>query len=101
MNPIISVKNLNKTFITHKREEGVWAAFKSVIRRKHIYKQAMKNINFEIEKGELVGLIGPNGAGKSTCIKSMCGVLYPDEGDVIFWVIAPGKTARNTLLTSE
>lgn len=42
----------------------------------------LKNISFEIEDGELVGLIGLNGAGKSTTIKHVMGLLKPFEGDI-------------------
>lgn len=42
----------------------------------------LKNINFEIKDGELVGLIGLNGAGKSTTIKHVMGLLKPFEGDI-------------------
>lgn len=45
-------------------------------------KKILKNINFSIYPGELVALIGPNGAGKTTLIKSICGLLKPDKGEV-------------------
>jgi len=45
---------------------------------------ALKNINFEIYKGEVVGLIGENGAGKSTLIKILSGVLKQDRGEIFF-----------------
>ncbi|MDQ7183093.1 ABC transporter ATP-binding protein, partial [Staphylococcus epidermidis] len=40
----------------------------------------IKDLNFELEKGEIVGLIGLNGAGKSTTIKHMLGLINPMEG---------------------
>lgn len=45
-------------------------------------KKAIKNINFTLRKGELIGLIGPNGAGKSTTIKAILGLLPELEGEV-------------------
>lgn len=42
----------------------------------------IKNMNFELKKGEIVGLIGLNGAGKSTTIKHMLGLLTPMEGEL-------------------
>ncbi|MCR5560067.1 MAG: ABC transporter ATP-binding protein, partial [Schwartzia sp.] len=40
----------------------------------------LRDICFNVNKGELVGLIGPNGAGKSTLLKSLRGILKPLEG---------------------
>ncbi|MBA8760760.1 ABC transporter ATP-binding protein EcsA [Staphylococcus coagulans] len=45
-------------------------------------KPVIKNINFELKDGEIVGLIGLNGAGKSTTIKHMLGLLTPTEGEM-------------------
>lgn len=43
---------------------------------------AVKDVSFEIEKGEIVGYIGPNGAGKSTTIKMLSGILLPTAGNI-------------------
>ena len=43
--------------------------------------RALRNVEFEIEQGEIVGLLGPNGAGKTTIIKILTGYLQPDEGE--------------------
>lgn len=45
--------------------------------------EAVKNINLEIKKGEIVGLLGENGAGKTTMMKIITGYLEPTEGTVI------------------
>ncbi|MEA3430152.1 MAG: ATP-binding cassette domain-containing protein [Nanoarchaeota archaeon] len=82
MKPIIEVKNLRKVYKTHKREQGLLNAIKSMIRRKYEVKEALQGVSFTINKGEVVGLIGPNGAGKSTTIKALSGVLYPTSGKV-------------------
>ena len=43
---------------------------------------ALRNVSFNVNKGEIVGLIGDNGAGKSTLIKTLVGVHNPDDGSI-------------------
>ncbi|UOE41866.1 ATP-binding cassette domain-containing protein [Chryseobacterium suipulveris] len=45
---------------------------------------ALNQVNIEIINNEIIGLLGPNGAGKSTLMKSVCGVIKVDEGEIIF-----------------
>ena len=42
--------------------------------------EAVKNVSFEIEPGEIFGLLGPNGAGKTTTLRALCTLLAPDAG---------------------
>ena len=44
---------------------------------------AVKNLNFEIKHGEVIGLLGPNGAGKSTTMNMLTGFIEPSEGSII------------------
>ena len=46
--------------------------------------QALKDIEFSVEAGEVVALVGDNGAGKSTLVKAIAGVYTPDDGQVVF-----------------
>jgi len=62
MQTIISVKHLNKTYAS---------GF-----------QALKNINLEINRGEIFALLGPNGAGKTTLISIICGIVNMSEGEI-------------------
>ena len=62
MNSVIKVENLSKTYA---------GGF-----------QALKNVDLEIRKGEIIALLGPNGAGKTTLISIICGIVNPSEGSV-------------------
>jgi len=77
---MIEVKNLTKSFKVAKRNSGVAAAVKSLFKPEFTRVQALKDISFNIDEGEIVGYIGPNGAGKSTTIKIISGILVPDSG---------------------
>lgn len=45
---------------------------------------ALDSVNFDIRRGEILGLIGPNGAGKTTCFNAITGVYRPSSGTVVF-----------------
>ncbi len=78
----IIVDGISKTFKVTKRNSGLKSALKSFFKREYVLIDAVKNISFEIEKGEIVGYIGPNGAGKSTTIKMLSGILLPTAGNI-------------------
>ncbi len=62
MPPVLSISGLTKTY-----KGGL---------------QALKEINLDIEKGEIFALLGPNGAGKSTLINAVCGIVTPSTGTI-------------------
>ncbi len=62
MAPIISIRNLGKTY-----RSGF---------------QALKSVDLDIRKGEILALLGPNGAGKTTLISIVCGIVNPSHGEV-------------------
>ena len=78
--PQIEVRGLAKTFRVAERLPGLAGAFRGLIHRKMRDVHALDGIDFDIERGELVGYIGPNGAGKSTTIKILAGILTPTSG---------------------
>ncbi|MCT4543541.1 MAG: ATP-binding cassette domain-containing protein [Vallitalea sp.] len=78
---MIEVRDLCKSFKVAKRSAGVKASFKSLFYRDYATINAVKDVSFSIDTGEIVGYIGPNGAGKSTTIKVMSGILVPDSGN--------------------
>lgn len=77
---IIEVNNISKSYKIVKKESGIKASIKSFFKREYKIIEAVNNISFKIDEGEIVGYIGPNGAGKSTTIKILSGILTPDDG---------------------
>jgi ABC-2 type transport system ATP-binding protein len=80
MAPIISVANLSKTY---------GSGFK-----------ALKNINLDIQRGEIFALLGPNGAGKTTLISKICGIANLSEGRVMIGghdIIKQYRAARSLI----
>ncbi len=91
---LINVSNITKTFKSSLRNSGLSDAIKSFFKRKYQYIDAVKDISFEIEEGEIVGYIGPNGAGKSTTIKMLSGILVPTSGSITVDGLNPTKNRR-------
>lgn len=91
---LINVSNITKTFKSSLRNSGLSEAIKSFFKRKYQYIDAVKDISFEIEEGEIVGYIGPNGAGKSTTIKMLSGILVPTSGSITVDGLNPTKNRR-------
>src|SRR5574340_380305 len=94
---IIQVKNLSKTYEYYKKQPGLWASLKGLFHREKLYKEAVKEINFEIREGELVGFLGPNGAGKTTTLKMLSGILYPTSGKAQVLGFTPWDRKRGFL----
>jgi ABC-2 type transport system ATP-binding protein len=78
---ILRVENLSKTY------QPVFLSKKAPL-------HAVKNVSFEIGKGEIYALLGPNGAGKSTIIKMIAGLINPTAGKIIF---NDEPTTKNTV----
>ena len=76
----ILVEQLSKTFQVPEREPGFTAAMRSLVHRKYRSVQAVQQVSFSIQPGEIVGFLGPNGAGKTTTLKMLSGLLHPTGG---------------------
>lgn len=64
---ILEVKDLCKTYVIDKRQNNV-----------------LKNVNFQLEEGDMVAIMGPSGSGKSTLLYSVSGMDVPTSGTVLF-----------------
>lgn len=79
----ISVKNLTKTYrIFGHPGDRIKQALTLGQKQYHTEFTALKDLSFEVKKGETVGIIGRNGSGKSTLLQLICGILKPTSGSV-------------------
>ncbi len=82
----IIVENLSKKFqIGFKKNQSALERAISLFSGKEPKKtiQALNNISFTAEKGEIIGIIGENGSGKSTLLRTIAGIYRQDEGKII------------------
>ena len=79
----IEVKNINKKFRVY-FDKGYTLRDKVLNRSRNKYeeREVLKDISFDIKKGEAVGLIGHNGCGKSTTLKLLTRIIYPNSGSI-------------------
>ena len=94
---IIKVANLHKSFDISLKGHGIKGTVKHFFKRETKSIEVIKNINFEINKGEIVGFLGANGAGKTTILKMLCGLIYPSEGKLEVAGYLPYKRKTNFL----
>jgi ABC-2 type transport system ATP-binding protein len=81
----ISVQNVSKTFkLPHEKQTSLKGAFLKKIKQGMSYEiqEALKDVSFEVKKGEFFGIVGRNGSGKSTLLKCMAGVYTPTKGRI-------------------
>ena len=77
---MIEVQHLQKNFVKTVKEPGLKGALRSFIHPEKQTFEAVKDLTFEVPKGQILGFIGANGAGKSTTIKMLTGILKPTSG---------------------
>src|SRR5205823_280767 len=79
--PMLEVRGLSKCFNLY---PSPWQLIKEVLFRKHCHEErwALRDISFDVRRGEILGVVGANGAGKSTLLKILAGVLDKTAGEV-------------------
>ena len=87
---MIEIQNLKKIFTKQIRKKGI-KGFLFPEKKEFI---AVKDINFKVNKGEIIGFVGPNGAGKSTTIKMLTGIIHPTSGKIIVAGLDPSKDRK-------
>ena len=85
-NYAVNIENLNKTYrLYNKPSDRVKEALGFGKKQSKTF-EALKDVSFNVKKGETVGIIGTNGAGKSTFFNAVCGDFLTDSGSVILVV---------------
>ena len=82
---VIKVENVGMEFnLTQEKINDIKEYVIKLLKREIVYNEfwALKNISFEVKKGDRLGIVGLNGAGKSTLLKIISGVMKPTEGNV-------------------
>lgn len=83
---VIRVESVSKSFrLPHERHSSLKSALFSTLKgkkRSFEKQKVLKDISFEIKKGEFFGIVGRNGSGKSTLLKLLAGVYSPDKGAI-------------------
>lgn len=86
---LIELSHVSKDYKVTMTRPGARNVLRNLFRPDTKTVQAVRDISFSVEAGELVGFIGENGAGKSTTLKMMSGILYPTSGHILVSGICP------------
>lgn len=78
---MIKVNGLTKTFRVTTKAPGLKGSLAALFHRKTVEKKAVRDVTFNVDEGEIVGLLGANGAGKTTVTKMLAGIIHPSSGD--------------------
>lgn len=79
---IIQAQNLSKSYSVAIKQPGFVGTINHFFNRQYRHIQAVKDVTFTIEPGEIVGFLGPNGAGKTTTLKMLTGLIHPSSGSL-------------------
>ena len=79
---MILAENLSKVYPVAVKEPGLKGTLRHFVHRTYRAVEAVKQVSFQIEAGEVVGFLGANGAGKTTTLKMLTGLIHPSAGQV-------------------
>lgn len=79
---IIVAQQLSKVYPVAIKEPGLKGTLRHFFRRTYRQVQAVRDVSFTLESGEMVGFLGANGAGKTTTLKMLTGLIHPSGGVV-------------------
>lgn len=89
------MERLSKSFNYYEKELGFKKSLKNLVKRKSLIKEAVSEISFAIEQGEMVGFLGPNGSGKTTTLKMLSGILHPTSGQASVYGYVPWERKKD------
>jgi viologen exporter family transport system ATP-binding protein len=95
--PTVEAIGLSKTFEVADKQPGLGGTLRHFLHRKYRRIEAVKDVSFSIEPGEIVGFLGPNGAGKTTTLKMLTGLIHPTTGSVSVLGQTPFKRKTDLL----
>ena len=79
---IVLAEGLSKSFRVADKQPGLAGTVRHALRRRYRDVEAVRELSFVIQPGEVVGFLGPNGAGKTTTLKMLSGLIHPSGGRV-------------------
>ena len=82
--PVIRAESLGKSYRLYARPvDRLWQFFRGA--RRQLFKDfvALQDVNFELQRGQVLGVVGVNGAGKSTLLQLIAGTLSPSQGSIL------------------
>ena len=91
---MIQVEGLSKRYRVAAKQPGLAGTLRHFVQRRTRAVDAVREVSFAIEPGQMVGFLGANGAGKTTTLKMLCGLIHPTSGLVRVAGFEPRRRQR-------